>query len=154
MSFIYLSKAGECSSCQSLWSSETFLFNIETIIVRSDFSGITFGFYTQYIQVYPSIRVWTILQVLTVVGTDRSLLMGHNALLLRQIARDLLHAISHRHDTTWHSLSWSSQQHWLKQCDNKTTKLKSDIILLVANWDNFKSDIHTWILICYKDKVS
>ena len=27
-------------------------------------------------------------------GTDRSLLMGHNALLLRQIARDLLHALS------------------------------------------------------------
>ena len=32
------------------------------------------------------------------IGTDRSLLMGHNALLLRQIARDLLPALSHRHD--------------------------------------------------------
>ena len=27
------------------------------------------------------------------IGTDRSLLTGHNALLLRQIARDLLHAL-------------------------------------------------------------
>ena len=26
---------------------------------------------------------------------------GHDALLLRQIARDLLHALSHRHDYTW-----------------------------------------------------
>ena len=30
------------------------------------------------------------------IGTDRSLLTGHNALLLRQIARDLLHALLHR----------------------------------------------------------
>ena len=28
------------------------------------------------------------------IGTDRSLLTGHDALLLRQIARDLLHALS------------------------------------------------------------
>ena len=35
------------------------------------------------------------------IGTDRSLLMGHNALRLRQIVRDLLHALSHRHDNTW-----------------------------------------------------
>ena len=35
------------------------------------------------------------------IGTDRSLLTGHNALLLRQIARDLLHALSHRHNNTW-----------------------------------------------------
>ena len=34
-------------------------------------------------------------------GTDKSLLTGHNALLFRQIARDLLHALSHRHDKTW-----------------------------------------------------
>ena len=27
--------------------------------------------------------------------------MGHDALLLHQIARDLLHALSHRHDNTW-----------------------------------------------------
>ena len=33
-------------------------------------------------------------------GTDRSLLTGHDALLLRQIARDLLHALSNRHDNT------------------------------------------------------
>ena len=33
------------------------------------------------------------------IGTDRSLLTGHNALLLRQIARDLLHALLHRHNT-------------------------------------------------------
>ena len=36
------------------------------------------------------------------IGTDRSLLMGHDALLLRHIAMDLLHALSHRHDNTWH----------------------------------------------------
>ena len=35
------------------------------------------------------------------IGTDRSLLTGHNALLLQQIARDLLHASLHRHDDTW-----------------------------------------------------
>ena len=34
-------------------------------------------------------------------GTDRSLLTGHDALLLRQIARDLLHASLHRHNDTW-----------------------------------------------------
>ena len=34
-------------------------------------------------------------------GTDRSLLTGHNALLLQQIARDILDAFSHRHDYTW-----------------------------------------------------
>ena len=27
--------------------------------------------------------------------------MGHDALLLSQIARDLLHALSHRRDSTW-----------------------------------------------------
>ena len=35
------------------------------------------------------------------IGTDRSLLTGHDAVLLQQIARDLLHALSHRHDNTW-----------------------------------------------------
>ena len=35
------------------------------------------------------------------IGTDRSLLMGHDVLLLRQIARDLLHASLHRHNDTW-----------------------------------------------------
>ena len=33
------------------------------------------------------------------IGTDRSLLTGHDALLLQQIARDLLHALSHTHVT-------------------------------------------------------
>ena len=33
--------------------------------------------------------------------TDRSLLTGHDALLLWQIARDLVHALSHRHEYTW-----------------------------------------------------
>ena len=32
------------------------------------------------------------------IGTDRSLLTGHDALLLQQLARDLLHSLSHRHD--------------------------------------------------------
>ena len=32
------------------------------------------------------------------IETDKSLLTGHNALLLRHIARDLLHASSQRHD--------------------------------------------------------
>ena len=35
------------------------------------------------------------------IGTDRSLLTGHDALLLQQIASGLLHALSHRHDNTW-----------------------------------------------------
>ena len=38
------------------------------------------------------------------IGTDRSLLIGHDALLLQQIAGDLLHALSHRCDNTWHCL--------------------------------------------------
>ena len=35
------------------------------------------------------------------IGTERSLLTGHDALLLRQTAGDLLYALSHRHDCTW-----------------------------------------------------
>ena len=35
------------------------------------------------------------------IGTEISLLTGHNALLLRQKARDLLHALLHRHNNTW-----------------------------------------------------
>ena len=35
------------------------------------------------------------------IGIDRSMLTGHNALLLRQIARDLLHALLHRHNDIW-----------------------------------------------------
>ena len=34
-------------------------------------------------------------------STDRSLQMAHDVLLLRQIARDPLHALSHRHDYAW-----------------------------------------------------
>ena len=39
----------------------------------------------------------------TDMGTNRSLLMGYNAILLQQIhvARDHLHVLSHRHDNTW-----------------------------------------------------
>ena len=37
-------------------------------------------------------------------GTNRSLLTGSDALPLRQIARDLLHVLSHRYDSTWNSL--------------------------------------------------
>ena len=35
------------------------------------------------------------------IGKDRSLLMGHDALIVRQIARVLLHALSHIHYYTW-----------------------------------------------------
>ena len=35
------------------------------------------------------------------IETDISLLMGHNALLIRQIAKDHLHALLHRHNNTW-----------------------------------------------------
>ena len=42
------------------------------------------------------------------IWTDRSLLTGHDALLLRQIARDILLALSHRHDyTAWPLLNQS-----------------------------------------------
>ena len=34
------------------------------------------------------------------IGSDRSLLTGHDAPLVQQIVRDLLHALSHRHDYT------------------------------------------------------
>ena len=46
------------------------------------------------------------------IGTDRSLLTGHDVLLLKQIARDLLHAVSHRHDNTWHGLWCISRWYW------------------------------------------
>ena len=46
--------------------------------------------------------------LLAIWGTDRSLLTGQNALLLRKIARDLLHALSH-------GLCWTIEQHWLEQ---------------------------------------
>ena len=51
-------------------------------------------------------------------STNRSLLTRHNTLLLWQIARDLLHALSHRHDNTWHSLCWTSHQHWWEQVNS------------------------------------
>ena len=35
------------------------------------------------------------------IGTDRSLLTGHDAILLRQIASDLLHALLHKHNNIW-----------------------------------------------------
>ena len=35
------------------------------------------------------------------IGIDRSLQMGHDALPLRHMARDLLHALSHTYDSTW-----------------------------------------------------
>ena len=35
------------------------------------------------------------------IGTVRGLLTGHDVLLLQQIARDVLHALTHRHDNTW-----------------------------------------------------
>ena len=34
------------------------------------------------------------------IGTDRNLLTEHDALLIRQIARNRLHALSHRHNKT------------------------------------------------------
>ena len=49
------------------------------------------------------------------IGTDRSLLTRHDALLLQQIARDFLHALSHRHDNAWHSLWWTSRLPWWEQ---------------------------------------
>ena len=45
----------------------------------------------------------------------QNLLMGHNPLLLRQIARDLLHASSHRHYNIWHGLWWTSLWHGWEQ---------------------------------------
>ena len=51
------------------------------------------------------------------IGTDRSLLMGYDAILLRHIARDLLHVLSHRHDNTWNGLWWTSHRHWWRQVD-------------------------------------
>ena len=38
-------------------------------------------------------------------GTDRSLLTVHNALLLRHISRDPLHALSHIYNTAWSLLN-------------------------------------------------
>ena len=41
---------------------------------------------------------------------------GHNALLLQQIAVDLLHALSYRHGVTWHSLCYIQPwRHWLDE---------------------------------------
>ena len=52
------------------------------------------------------------------IGTDRSLLTGHNALLLRQIARDLLHALLHRHYNTWTAFFLTSRRHWWERVNN------------------------------------
>ena len=51
------------------------------------------------------------------IGTDRSLLTGHGALFLRQIARNRLHALSHRHDYTWYCLCSTSRRHWWERID-------------------------------------
>ena len=42
-------------------------------------------------------------------------LTEHNAPLLQKITGDLLHALSHTHDRTWHNLWWTSWMHWLRQ---------------------------------------
>ena len=52
------------------------------------------------------------------IGTDRSLLTGHNPLLLRQIARDLLHALLHRHNNTWTAFFLTSRRHWWEQVNS------------------------------------
>ena len=52
------------------------------------------------------------------IGTDRSLLTGHNALLLRQIARDLLHALLHRYNNTWTAFFLTSRRHWWEWVSN------------------------------------
>ena len=49
--------------------------------------------------------------------------MEYDALLSRQIARDLLHALSHRHDYTWTAFSQTSLQHWWEQVDNMLVDL-------------------------------
>ena len=51
-------------------------------------------------------------------GIDRSLLMEHDALLLQQIARDLFHAISHRHDYKRTAFVKPVCQHWWEQANN------------------------------------
>ena len=62
------------------------------------------------------------------IGTDRSLLMGHDALLLRHMARDLLHALSDRHDNTWHNLCWNNQRYWLEQVSD------TEIAIALLTW--------------------
>ena len=52
------------------------------------------------------------------VGIARSLLMGHNTLLLWQIPRGHLHGLSHRQDNTWRDLWWTSRKHWWGQVDS------------------------------------
>ena len=48
--------------------------------------------------------VYTYFSEFCLMGTDRHQTEGHKTLLLRQIARDLLHALSYRYDNTWHCL--------------------------------------------------
>ena len=56
------------------------------------------------------------------IGTDRSLLTGHNTLLLRQIARDLLHALLHRHNNTWTAFFETSRRHWWERVNSTVTE--------------------------------
>ena len=42
------------------------------------------------------------------IGTDNRLPQGHNALFFRAIAGNPLHALSHRHDYTWHGLCYTN----------------------------------------------
>ena len=60
------------------------------------------------------------------IGTDRSLLTGHNALLSRQIARDLLHALLHRHNNTWTAFL-TSCRHWWEQANSTVIEFHPSI---------------------------
>ena len=72
------------------------------------------------------------------------MLIGHYALLLEHLASDLLHALSYRHDNTWHGLWWTSLLYWLKQV--------SDIINNeLSTWS--KRTEQSWYLIYFKRKV-
>ena len=55
------------------------------------------------------------------IGTDRSLLMGHDALRLQQIAEDIVHAVSHRYDNTWQVCWYTNQRYWLEQVGGMVT---------------------------------
>ena len=48
---------------------------------------------------------------------NRSLPTGHDALFLRHIARDLLHALPHRQGNTWMAFG-EPVVHWWRQVDN------------------------------------
>ena len=99
--------------------------------------------------------VWIILKslfstYLLYIGTDRSLPMGHDAPLLWQMARDLLHALAHRHDNTWMALGepvvGTGRGKWITWWYNATFLKQTDLAGLKSGWPTWQTETLTIML--------